>query len=106
ANNAVGLAPTQELVSRDGMVQAGINTRVGPICRTVEGVARIMDVIAGYDPKDELTVFSVGRMPWQPYATFAAPGRLDGITVGAMREYMDKSLLTEVDHQTIDLVDR
>ena len=60
ANNAVGLAPTQELVSRDGMIGAGIHTRVGPICRTVEDVAKIMDVIAGYDPKDELTVFSVG----------------------------------------------
>jgi Asp-tRNA(Asn)/Glu-tRNA(Gln) amidotransferase A subunit family amidase len=62
ANNAVGLAPTQELVSRDGMIQQGINTRVGPICRTVEDVARIMDVIAGYDPKDELTVYSVDRL--------------------------------------------
>jgi len=33
----VGLAPTQELVSRDGMVGAGLNTRVGPLCRTVKG---------------------------------------------------------------------
>ena len=45
------------------MIQRGINTRVGPICRTVEDAARILDVIAGYDPKDELTAFSVGRMP-------------------------------------------
>ena len=30
ANNAVGIAPTQELISRDGMIQPGINTRVGP----------------------------------------------------------------------------
>ncbi len=52
ANNAVGLAATEELVSRKGMIQPGINTRVGPICRTVEDVAKIMDVIAGYDPKD------------------------------------------------------
>jgi amidase len=106
ANNAVGLAPTQELVSRDGMVQAGIHTRVGPICRTVEDVARIMDVIAGYDPKDELTVFSVGRMPAQPYASFTTPGRLDGLKIGVMREYMDKPLFTDMDAETIDIVDR
>src|SRR5215831_13502824 len=36
ANSTVGLAPTQELVSRDGMMGAGLNTRVGPICRTVQ----------------------------------------------------------------------
>src|SRR5688572_25539760 len=106
ANNAVGLAPTQELVSRDGMIQAGIHTRVGPICRTVEDVAKIMDVIAGYDPKDELTVFSVGRMPEQPYASFAKAGSLEGLKIGVMREYMDKALFTDMDAETIDIVDR
>ena len=106
ANNAVGLAPTQELVSRDGMIQAGIHTRVGPICRTVEDVAKIMDVIAGYDPKDELTVFSVGRTPAQPYASFAKAGSLEGLKIGVMREYMDKPLFTDMDAETIDIVDR
>ena len=74
-NNIVGLAPTQELVSRDGMMGAGLNMRVGPLCRTVQDTAKVFDVIAGYDPKDELTVFSVGRMPSQPYASFAAGQR-------------------------------
>ena len=46
-NNVVGIAPTQELVSRDGMMGAGYNTRVGPICRTVKDAARVLDVIAG-----------------------------------------------------------
>src|SRR5881397_362831 len=62
-NNIVGLAPTQELVSRDGMMGAGLNTRTGPVCRTVQDAAKVLDVIAGYDPKDELTVFSVRRTP-------------------------------------------
>ena len=70
-NNIVGLAPTQELVSRDGMMGAGLNMRTGPICRTVQDAAKVLDVIAGYDPKDELTAFSVGRTPSQPYASFA-----------------------------------
>src|SRR5687767_12211252 len=48
AASAVGISPTQELVSRDGMIQAGINTRVGPICRNVEDAARVLQVIAGY----------------------------------------------------------
>jgi len=41
-NNIVGLAPTQELVSRDGMMGAGLNTRVGPVCRTVQDAAKVL----------------------------------------------------------------
>jgi len=106
ANNSVGLAPTQELVSRDGMIQQGINTRVGPICRSVEDVARIMDVIAGYDPKDELTVFSIGRTPSVAYETFAHQKDLKGVTIGIVREYMNKKLFNEVDAQSIELVEK
>ena len=78
STNVVGLAPTQELVSRDGMIGAGINTRVGPICRTVEDVARVLTVIAGYDPEDPLTAFSAGRTPSEPYQTFAHGQQLNG----------------------------
>ena len=50
-NSLVGLAPTQELVSRDGMMGAGLNMRTGPICRNVADAAKILDVIAGYDSR-------------------------------------------------------
>jgi amidase len=105
AASAVGIAATEELVSRDGMVQIGINTRVGPICRTVADAARVLDVIAGYDPKDELTAFTVGRMPEKPYVNYTQPQRLDGLRIGVLREYMNKSLFTKADEQTIDIVD-
>jgi len=105
-NNSVGLAPTQELVSRDGMMGAGLNTRVGPICRTVQDAAKVLDVIAGYDPKDELTVFSVGRKPARPYASFAAARRLDGVRIGVIREYMNKKLFAKADEESIDIVER
>ncbi len=104
-NSTVALAPTQELVSRDGMIPASfMNDRVGPICRTVEDVAHILDVIAGYDPKDELTAFSAGRAPPRPYHSYAQERSLAGMRIGVMREYMDKRLLTEADAQSIDLV--
>jgi amidase len=106
ANNAVGLAATVELVSRKGMIQPGIHTRVGPICRTVKDTARILDVIAGYDPKDELTVFSVGRTPAKSYASFTDGKRLDGVRIGVLREYMNKKLFTVADEESIDIVDR
>ena len=105
-NSLVGLAPTQELVSRDGMMGAGLNMRTGPICRTVQDAAKILDVIAGYDPKDEMTVFSVGRTPSQPYATFATTQRLEGVRIGVIREYMNKKLFAKADEESIDIVDR
>src|SRR5256712_2768466 len=37
----VGIGPTPEWVSRTGMVGAALNTRVGPLCRTVKDAARV-----------------------------------------------------------------
>lgn len=130
-NNVVGIVPTRELVSADGMIQKGLNTRVGPICRTVEDAARVLDAYAGYDPADELTAFSRGRMPEQPYyelqykgaegksdryadkfSKWDSPGKfgrfgrkpLTGYRIGVVREYMDKSLFTVTDEESIDLI--
>lgn len=106
-NNAVGIAPTRELVSADGMMQRGITTRVGPICRTVADTARILNAYAGFDPKDELTAFSTDRRPSAPYQAFAAKKRLNkSFRIGVVREYMDKSLFTKADEESIDIVDR
>src|SRR5499433_3363250 len=106
-NNGVGLSQSQALVSRDGMIGGGgLNDRNGAACRTVEDVARILDVIAGYDPADDLTVYSVGRIPKEGYTQFARERSLLGIRIGVVREFMDKRLFTAADHQSIDIVDR
>ena len=68
------------------MIQPGINTRVGLICRTVQDAAKILTAYAGYDPKDELTVYSVDRMPLMPYDAYAVETRLDGVRIGVVRE--------------------
>jgi amidase len=105
-NSLVGLAPTQELVSRAGMLGAALNTRVGPLCRTVKDAARVLEVIAGYDPRDELTAFSIGRLPSEPYRSFANERTLNGIRIGVIREHMDKKLFNEADVESIDLAER
>ena len=105
-NSLVGIAPTVELVSHDGMMGSGLNMRTGPICRTVRDAAKILDVIAGYDPKDELTVFSVGRKPVGGYAAAAGRPRLDGLRIGVIREYMNKALFSKADEQSIALAER
>ena len=107
-NGIVGIPPTRELMSASGMIQQGVNTRVGPMCRTVADTARVLDVIAGYDPNDELTAYGIGRIPAKPsYSRFAVPGRLDGMRIGVVREFMDKSLMSSVAHyEAIDLIEK
>jgi amidase len=104
ASNVVGLAPTQELISRNGMNGPGISVRFGPICRTAEDDARVLDVVVGYDPQDPFTAFSVGRLPDRPYAESAQPGRLDGVRIGVIREYMDPRLFSVRDREIIRVV--
>ena len=106
-NSIVGLAPTQELVSRAGMMRASfMNDRVGPMCRTVQDAARILEVIAGYDSKDELTAFSRGRLPRMPYRTYASERDLHGVRIGVVREFMNKELFSAADAESIDIVER
>jgi Asp-tRNA(Asn)/Glu-tRNA(Gln) amidotransferase A subunit family amidase len=97
-NNCVGIAGTQELVPRDGMIGAGINTRCGPIARNVEDAARILSVIAGYDPKDEYTAFSIGRLPEQPYETYTHEKSLKGMRIGVGQEPFHKGRRGEHRH--------
>src|SRR5262249_38706026 len=86
-NNGAGPSPTEGLVSRDGMIGAGpLTDRVGPACRTVEDAARVLDVIAGYDPSDDLTVYSIGRTPKDGYASLARQTNLKGVRIGVLRE--------------------
>jgi Asp-tRNA(Asn)/Glu-tRNA(Gln) amidotransferase A subunit family amidase len=105
-NSIVGLAPTKELVSTDGMIGAGLNMRVGPMCRTVADTARILDVIVGYDPKDEYTALSVGRTPRTPYLDATTARSLAGLRIGVVREYLNRKLLTQADAESVDLVER
>lgn len=105
--NTIGLSPTQELVSRHGMFNQGLNTRTGPIARTVEDAARVLSVIAGFDPEDELTAFSIGRTPGQPYESFTKMPDLKGMRIGVLREYMDKEVFrSPIYASNIALIDK
>ena len=106
SSNVVGLSPTVELVSRTGMIGEGLTTRTGPICRTVGDAARILTAEIGYDATDPFTAFSIGRTPPKPYQEYASNERLDGVRIGVIREYMDKSLFSKRDEPAIDVVDR
>ena len=88
-HSLVGLRPTVPLVSRHGMMPAKPTTdTLGPIARTVRDTARLLDVIAGYDPKDPVTAQAVGQIP-TTYTAFLAPDGLRGARIGVIRQPID-----------------
>ncbi|MFB6173864.1 MAG: amidase [Halobacteriales archaeon] len=87
-NNLVGLRPTRGLVSRSGIVPLSeTQDTAGPITRTVEDAARMLDAMAGYDPADPVTARCVGGVPTEGYASHLDPDGLDGARIGVVREF-------------------
>ena len=88
-SSLVGLRPTVPLVSRYGMMPANpANDTLGPMTRTVKDAAILLDVLAGYDPNDPFTAYSVGQVP-ASYTTFLEKDGLNGARIGVIREPMD-----------------
>ena len=81
--NIVGLKPTYGRVSRYGLVAfASSLDQIGPMTRDVTDSALVMNVIAGYDPKDSTSVnYTV------PDYTESLIPDLKGIKLGVPREY-------------------
>jgi Asp-tRNA(Asn)/Glu-tRNA(Gln) amidotransferase A subunit family amidase len=91
-NNSVGLRPTRGLVSRSGIVPlCSTQDTVGPITRTVADTARMLDVLAGYDPADPATATGADRIPEAGYTTHLDPDGLDGARIGVVREFFGRS---------------
>jgi Asp-tRNA(Asn)/Glu-tRNA(Gln) amidotransferase A subunit family amidase len=87
-NALVGVRPTRGLVSRTGIVPlSGTQDTAGPITRTVEDAARMLDVMAGYDPKDQVTARGVGNIPDDGYVAHLNEDGLEGARVGVVRQF-------------------
>ena len=88
-SSLVGLRPTVPLVSRYGMMPANpANDTLGPMTRTVKDAAILLDVLAGYDPNDLFTAYSVGQVP-ASYTAFLETDGLKGARIGVIRQPMD-----------------
>lgn len=81
----LGLKPTYGRVSRYGLVAYGSSLDVvGPFARTVEDLALITDVIAGYDARDST---SARREPLRLYSALAGTDGASGLKIGLVREF-------------------
>ena len=88
-NCVVGMRPTAGLVSRSG-VYAGwpsVNGSLGPMARSVTDLAKLLDVMVGYDPDDPVTARGVGRTP-KSFTEMLDKEGLKGTRIGVLRESM------------------
>jgi Asp-tRNA(Asn)/Glu-tRNA(Gln) amidotransferase A subunit family amidase len=84
-SSLVGLRPTVPLVSRFGMLPANpTQDTMGPMTRTVTDAAKLLDVMAGYDPKDPITAYDVGQVP-ATYTSALKANALKGVRIGVLR---------------------
>jgi Asp-tRNA(Asn)/Glu-tRNA(Gln) amidotransferase A subunit family amidase len=83
----VGLRPTRGLVSRAGIIPVGTTQdEAGPIARTVADAARMLDVMAGYDPDDPVTALGAHTIP-PTYTAFLDRDGLKGARVGVLTAF-------------------
>src|ERR1044071_2111412 len=88
-NSGIGMRPTAGLVSRGG-VYAGwpsLAGSLGPMARTVADLAKLLDVMVGYDPEDPITARGVGHAP-ESFTKFLEKDGLRGARIGILRESM------------------
>ncbi len=87
-----GLKPTYGRVSRYGLVAfASSLDQVGPLARTAEDAALLLEVLAGHDPHDSTSIDA----PVPPY-TQHIRRPLHGLRIGAVREHFAGGLSGDV----------
>lgn len=97
-SHVVAMTATRGLVSRAGTWGANlIRERYGPECRTVDDMAKVLDVIRGYDPQDPVTALQVGYTPKVPLDSFTRRPSLRGKRLGIIREFMPNITVNDAD---------
>ncbi|MEL7497348.1 MAG: Asp-tRNA(Asn)/Glu-tRNA(Gln) amidotransferase subunit GatA [Planctomycetota bacterium] len=87
-----GLKPTYGRVSRNGLIAfASSLDQVGPMARSAEDCALLMDVIAGHDPGDSTS----SRVACEHYSD-GINDSIDGLRIGVCRSFFGEGLDAEV----------
>src|SRR5438093_440035 len=100
AQSLVGLRPTRGLISRSGIIPLSTTQdEAGPITRTVEDAARMLDVMAGYDADDPITAFGAPRIP-RTYTAFLDRDGLKSARIGVLMDFFGRDAV----HQEVNAV--
>lgn len=98
----VALKPTYGRLSRYGlMALAWSQDHPGPMARTVEDCALVMNATAGYDPNDPTSV----DLPVPDYSRALMDG-IKGLRVGVPKEYFEVPIDSKVKEQVWKAIDR
>jgi aspartyl-tRNA(Asn)/glutamyl-tRNA(Gln) amidotransferase subunit A len=101
-----GIKPTYGRVSRYGMIAfASSLDQGGPMARTAEDCAMLLNAMAGFDPKDSTSLApeqggvdeDFTRLLGQPRAGASATQPLAGLRIGLPREYFGAGLSADVE---------
>ncbi len=101
-NNLVGLRGTQGLSSRTGIIPLSSTQDIGgPLARTIEDLAIVLDATVGPDPTDASTAVAAGHVP-ASYRAALRDDALKGARIGVVRslfgsEAEDREVTTIVD---------
>ena len=95
-----GLKPTYGRVSRNGLVAfASSLDQIGPLARTAEDTALLLEVLAGYDPADSTSI----DLPVPEYLqTVKQP--LTGLRIGLVAEHFGEGLDPQVERAVREAV--
>ena len=92
----VGLKPTYGRVSRYGLVAyASSLDQIGPLTKDVEDAALLMEVIAGFDPRDSTSIDAP-----TPAYTETFQQDISGLKIGLAREHFPAELNAEISGAT------
>jgi amidase len=96
-NALVGMVATQGLTSRAGIMPLSYSRdRGGPLCRSVEDTAAVLQVLTGDDPRDSITAVAHGRKP-VAYLSHTGRTSLAGKRLGVVRDFMIEATLADRD---------
>jgi len=99
--SCVGLKPTYGRVSRYGMVAfASSLDQIGTFTKTTEEAALLLEIISGYDPKDNT---SIDR--FVPKYTHALHQGVKGLRLGVPKEYFIEGIDPEVEKSVRAAID-
>ena len=74
---------------------------IGPMTRTVEDAAPMLEIMAGYDPADPITAFSAGHVASSYTASLDRAG-LKNARIGLLTDFIGKDPIHEPVNHVVD----